>query len=274
MTIELGSVASAPVAASVRSVTRALRILATFDDEHAVLSLPELLDRSGLPKTTAHRLIQTLLRNGFLFRRGDDRYCLGSALLRLSRAVEVAWRLPLAADAAMESLCARSQETVNLYLLEGLTRVCVAQKQGPQNVRYVIPVGVRLPLYAGASGKLLLAHQPPAVFEAVLAAAGRSDEFGETLAADLEKIRRRGYATSWDERERGASSVAAGIEDRKGRVIAALAVSGPTSRFTPDRVEAFAGLLEEASAAMTDALAGSPDGLGSGLPSGADDIRP
>ena len=205
MTIELGSAASGPVAASVRSVTRALRILATFDDEHAVLSLPELLDRSGLPKTTAHRLIQTLLRNGFLFRRGDDRYCLGSALLRLSRAVEVAWRLPLAADAAMESLCARSQETVNLYLLEGLARVCVAQKQGPQNVRYVIPVGVRLPLYAGASGKLLLAHQPPAVLQAVLAAAGRSDEFGETLAADLEKIRRRGYATSWDERERGAA---------------------------------------------------------------------
>jgi DNA-binding IclR family transcriptional regulator len=274
MTTELGIGGPAPVAASVRSVTRALRILATFDDEHAVLSLPELLDRSGLPKTTAHRLIQTLLRNGFLFRRADDRYCLGSALLRLSRAVDVAWRLPSAADAAMESLRARSQETVNLYVLEGLARVCVAQKEGSQNVRYVIPVGVRLPLYAGASGKLLLAHQPPAVFQAVMVAAGRNDEFGTALAADLEKIRRRGYATSWDERERGASSVAAGIEDRNGRVIAALAVSGPTSRFTTDRVEEIAGMVGEASAAMADALAGSRDGLGSGLPPSADDSSP
>jgi DNA-binding IclR family transcriptional regulator len=262
MTVGPGPAAPEPVAASVRSVTRALRILATFDDEHAILTLPELLDRSGLPKTTAHRLVQTLLRNGFLFRRGDDRYCLGSAVLRLSRAVEVAWRLPLAADAAMESLRGRSLETVNLYVLEGITRVCVAQKEGSQNVRYVIPVGVRLPLYAGASGKLLLAHQPPNVFDAVRAAAGLGDERAAALAAELREIRRVGHAASWDERERGASSVAVAIEDRHGRAVAALAVSGPTSRFTPERVDELAALLKESAATMADAFAGSLDGLG------------
>jgi IclR family pca regulon transcriptional regulator len=68
VTAGLGSTRPDPVAASVRSVTRALHILATFDDEHAIVTLQELLDRSRLPRSTAHRLIQTLPRSGFLAR--------------------------------------------------------------------------------------------------------------------------------------------------------------------------------------------------------------
>ena len=251
---------------AVRSVTRALQILAAFDDEHAICSLTELLDRAQLPKTTALRLIQTLQRSGFLFRRSDGRFCLGPVLIRLSRAVEVAWRLPLAADATMESVRARTRETVNLYVLEGLSRVCVAQKQGPQHIRFVIPVGVRLPLWAGASGKLLLAHGDRDFFESVVRASGREEDFSAGLAVELDQIRRRGFAVSRDERERGASSVAAPIPDRRGAVTAALAVSGPTSRFTDDRVAEFAAVLTEAVQQMAVALTGSADSLFQGQP--------
>lgn len=251
---------------AVRSVTRALQILAAFDDEHAICSLTELLDRAQLPKTTALRLIQTLQRSGFLFRRNDGRFCLGPVLIRLSRAVEVAWRLPLAADATMESVRARTRETVNLYLLEGMSRVCVAQKQGPQHIRFVIPVGVRLPLWAGASGKLLLAHGDRDLFESVIRASGKEEDFSAGLAVDLAQIRQRGYAVSRDERERGASSVAAPIVDRRGIVSAALAVSGPTSRFTEDRVAEFAAVLTEAVQQMAVALTGSADSVFQGQP--------
>jgi DNA-binding IclR family transcriptional regulator len=250
---------------AVRSVTRALQILGAFDDEHAVCSLSELLDRAQLPKTTALRLIQTLQRNGFLFRRSDGGICLGPALIRLSRAVEVAWRLPLAADATMESVRAQTRETVNLYLLEGIWRVCVAQKQGTQHIRFVIPVGVRLPLWAGAAGKLLLAHGDRDFFESVMRASGKEEDFSAGLAVDLAQIRRQGYAVSRDERERGASSVAAPIVDRRGGVTAALALSGPTSRFTDDRVAEFAAVLTEAVQQMAVALTGSIDGAYPGL---------
>lgn len=247
---------------SVRSVVRALQILAAFDDEHAICSMTELLERAQLPKTTALRLIQTHLRSGFLFRRGDGRFCLGPVLIRLSRAVEVAWRLPLAADATMESVRARTRETVNLYVLEGMSRVCVAQKQGPQHIRFVIPVGVRLPLWAGASGKLLLAHGGRDFFESVVKASGKEEDFSAGLAVELAQIRRQGYAVSRDERERGASSVAAPIADLRGGVTAALAVSGPTSRFSDDRVSEFAAVLTEAVAQMAVALTGAAESHG------------
>jgi len=251
---------------TVRSVTRALQILAAFDDEHAICSLTELLERAHLPKTTALRLIQSLLRNGFLFRRGDGRFCLGPALIRLARAVDVAWRLPLAADATMESVRSRTRETVNLYLLEGMSRVCVAQKQGPQHIRFVIPVGVRLPLWAGAARKLLLAHGDRDFFESVLRASGKEEDFSAGLAVELGQIREQGYAVSRDERERGASSVAAPILDRRGGVTAALSVSGPTSRFTDDRVADFAAVLTEAVQQMAAALTGSSEAASPGSP--------
>ena len=263
-----------PAGESVRSVTRALQILAVFDEDHAVCSLIELLDRANLPKTTALRLIHTLLRNGFLFRRGDGRFCLGPVLIPLSRAVEVAWRLPVAADATMEVVRARTRETVNLYLLEGMSRVCVAQKQGSQHIRFVIPVGVRLPLWAGAAGKLLLAHGDRDFFESVIRASGKEEDFSAGLAVELAQIRRQGFAVSRDERERGASSVAAPILDRRGAVTAALAVSGPTSRFTDDRVADFVVVLTDAVHQMAAALIGAAEvsspghafeGLGMGL---------
>lgn len=256
---------SAAAGESVRSVTRALQILGAFDDDHAICTLTELLDRANLPKTTARRLIQTLVRSGFLYRRTDGRFCLGPVLIRLSRAVSIAWRLPVAADATMEAVRVRTRETVNLYVLEGMARVCVAQKQGPQHIRFVIPVGVRLPLWAGASGKLLLAHGDRDLFESVLRAAGREEDFSAGLAVELAQIRAQGYAVSRDERERGASSVAAPIPDGRGGVTAALAVSGPTSRFSDDRVAEFAAVLKEAVQQMAVALTGSADGLSPGL---------
>jgi len=265
-------VSEAGAGESVRSVSRALQILGAFDDEHAICTLAELLERANLPKTTALRLIQTLVRGGFLFRRTDGGLCLGPVLIRLSRAVAVAWRLPLAVDATMEAVRARTRETVNLYVLEGMARVCVAQKQGPQHIRFVIPVGVRLPLWAGAAGKLLLAHQDRDFFESVLAAAGREEDFSAGLAVELAQIRGQGYSVSRDERERGASSVAAPIPNGRGGVTSTLAISGPTSRFTDDRVAEFGEVLKEAVKEIAAAFAGSVESFSPGLP--AADLEP
>lgn len=247
---------AAPGSESVRSVSRALQLLAVFDEAHAALSLSDLLERSELPKTTVIRLVQTLEQSGFLFRRSDGRLCLGPALIRLSRAVAVTWSLPEAADQTLEALRGQTLETVNLYLLEGTWRVCVAQKQGPQHVRYVVPIGVRLPLWAGASGKAFLAHRPSDFVARVLRESGKDQAFAGSLAADLEQIRARGYAVSRDERERGAASVSALILDRNQDVVAALAISGPTTRFTDDRVSEFGALLKDAVREISVALEG------------------
>src|SRR5258708_14341324 len=88
----------------VRSVTRALAMLALFNEEHPARSLRELVDHAGLPKTTGLRLVQTLEQAGYLYTRPDGRYCPGPALIPLSRAVDLVWKLPLSAEAVLESL--------------------------------------------------------------------------------------------------------------------------------------------------------------------------
>jgi DNA-binding IclR family transcriptional regulator len=229
---------------SVRSVSRALALLTLFDEETPIRTLRDLIDSSELPKTTVLRLIQTLEQFGYLFERPDGRYCLGPALIRLSRAIEQVWRLPAAADATMEGLRDETKETVNLYVLEGRSRVCVAQKQGLQNIRYVVPVGLPLPLWAGASAKVLLADQEQKFVDRVLREGGKDARFRESFVDELNRVRESGVAVSLGEREPAAASVAAPI--RAGdRTIAALAISGPITRFTPDRVKELSRTLKQ-----------------------------
>jgi DNA-binding IclR family transcriptional regulator len=248
---------------SVRSVARALSLLALFDEEHAIRPLRELVEAAELPKTTVLRLIQTMEQLGYLHTRADGRYCLGPALIRLSRAVGLVWRLPQAADAGMSALREQSQETVNLYVLEGQSRVCVAQKEGRQNIRYVVPVGVPLPLWGGASAKVLLADGPPNLIDGALRAGNKDATYRARFLEELERVRRDGLAVSHGEREPGASSVASPLR-AGGHTIAAVAISGPTSRFTPQRVAELAALLREAVGRMEQSFAkdmtGEPPG--------------
>ena len=244
---------------SVRSVARALSLLTLFDEEHAIRSLRELVEAAGLPKTTVLRLIQTMEQLGYLYARPDGRYCLGPALIRLSRAVELVWRLPQAADAGMAALREQSQETVNLYVLEGHSRVCVAQKEGPQNIRYVVPVGVPLPLWGGASAKVLLAGGRANLVDGALRAGNKDAAYRARFLEELERVRRDGLAVSHGEREPGASSVASPLR-AGGQTIAAVAISGPTSRFTSDRVAELAAQLKEAVGRMEQSFAKDMEG--------------
>lgn len=243
---------------SVRSVRRALSLLTLFDEDRPIRTLRELVDTAELPKTTVLRLIQTLENLGYLYVRPDGRYCLGPTLIRLSRSVELVWRLPVAAEATMGALCDQTRETVNLYVLESKSRICVAQKQGPQNIRYVIPMGVPLPLWGGASAKVLLGDRPQRFVDEILRAGGKDVKYREWFLAELERARAEGVAVSHGEREPAASSVAAPIR-AAGRTIAALAISGPTSRFAPERVIEIAELLKREVRQMQESFAGRMD---------------
>ncbi|MGH7762031.1 MAG: IclR family transcriptional regulator [Candidatus Dormibacteraceae bacterium] len=248
---------------AVRSVSRALSLLTIFSEDQPIRTLRELVDSAELPKTTVLRLIQTLETFGYLYARPDGRYCLGPTLIRLSRAVAQVWRLPVAADATMETVREQTRETVNLYVLEGKTRVCVAQKQGPQNIRYVIPTGVPLPLWGGASAKVLLAGRSPKFVEDVLRSAGKDIRYRDWFRHEVERARTEGVAVSHGEREPHASSVAAPIRTGE-QTIAALAISGPSTRFTAERVDEISAILIKAVEQMQRSFAAELDGEGQG----------
>ena len=256
--------------AGVRSVQRAIELLQLFDPTHRVWSIRALADACALPKTTVVRLVATLEHRGVLWRRQDGLIAIGPALLRWADLARSAWELPEAAREVMSDLSRRSRETVNLYVRSGTNRVCIAQHEGPQNLRHVVSVGDELPLWAGAAGKVLLAGADDAFVGAVAACSPAGPAHHTELWDQVRSAAASGYAVTHGEPELGASGVAAPVHDGEGRVVAALALGGPSARFTPERVKE---LIAEVVAAAQSLSLLDLTHLGAGPPPRPSDAR-
>ncbi|GAB3273884.1 IclR family transcriptional regulator [Kineosporia babensis] len=213
----------------VRSVSRAVDLLEAFDLGHPARTLRELIEVTGLPKSTVLRLVGTWENRGYLLLLSDGRYALGPGLLRWVRAADALWEVSAAARSAMKALVDRYGETVNIYVRQGEHRVSIAQHEGTATVRSVVVVGSPMPLELGASGRVL------------------------RTGVDL--------AVSHGEREVGASSVSAAIRAADGRVLAALAMSGPTSRFVEETVTRYTVAVRAAAAQIAEQGLGSVEAL-------------
>ncbi|GAB3213818.1 IclR family transcriptional regulator [Marinactinospora thermotolerans] len=230
----------------VRSVLRAVDLLALFDERHQSRSIRELTEGSGLAKTTVLRLVHTLELRGLLWSRPDGLIAAGPGLLRWAGLARAAWQVPEPVREVMRELVAETAETANLYVRGDATRVCVAQQEGPQNLRHVVAVGDELPLWAGAAARVLLIGCDDALLRRVAAASPFGARHAETLRIRIAAARADGHAVSHGEREVGASGVAAPVVDGAGRVVAAIALGGPTARFTSEAVAEFAGAVTRA----------------------------
>ncbi|MEJ8543939.1 IclR family transcriptional regulator [Brevibacillus borstelensis] len=237
--------------ANVRAVERALDILLCFTDA-TDLGLSEIAGRLSLHKSTVHRLLATLENKGFLIRDAQtEKYRLGF------RVWELSVNLAHSDDPAtlwlpeMERLRDVVGETISLYVRDGNERIRIQAVQSNQAIRRVAPVGARMPLSVGASSKVLVAYAEPAVREEALNDPLWPESIDrEAYLEQLEQIRRQGFATSVEERELGAAAVAAPIFNRNNKLVAALAVSGPSNRLTPERMMEIAKPIMESAYRM------------------------
>lgn len=183
--------------------------------------LNELCARTGLPRATAHRLAVGLEAHRMLARDPLGAWRPGPALSELASGAED----PLldAAAAILPRLREITEESVQLYRLDGHSRVCVAALEPTSGLRDTVPIGARLPLTAGSAAKVLLAWADPELQAGMLGEA----VFSERALAD---IRRRGWAQSVAERSAGVASISAPVRDSAEQVVAAVSVSGPIDR--------------------------------------------
>lgn len=252
------SVASA--GGTARAVERALDVLLAFADQGGDLGITELSRHLGLPKPTVYRFVEALARRDLLARDSQRRrYRLGLSALRLGSAYLRDLDVRRVALPVMQELARATGETVDLNIVRGYHRVCIEKVESDQAIRHFVELGRPLPLYAGASGKVLLAWMEPADMEAVIAAGlppltPRTVTDPGRLRADLAEIRRRGYAISVGERVAGASAVSAPVRDASRRVVAGLTISGPTYRLTPTRLRRFSGLVRRGAAKISAGL--------------------
>jgi DNA-binding IclR family transcriptional regulator len=229
---------------SVRIVDKTLRILRLFGERQMEWGLGALAREVGIPKTTVYRILRVLQAHGFLVQDADTRrFRLGLAALELGRRAYEGLELAHVARPVMEQLALASDETVLLQVVdrEQMRVVCIERVQQRSGLQLILEIGATAPLYAGCSSKALLAFQPSAVIENVIAQGLRPVTPNTItdpahLRRELDDIRRDGYAVSFEETDVGVAGASAPVRDLAGRVLASLSVSGPLARVNRENI--------------------------------------
>lgn len=231
---------------SVSALDKALNVLERLSGLDADIDLGSLARETRLPKSTLLRLLAALKRHNLVHQdERTRRFRLGWALIYLGRAANRAFNLVELVHPFLERLSKQIGETANLVLLERNYSVYVDQVVSDSIIRGAPPVGAELGLHCTAAGKVLLGFQPPDRLERILAQIRLKELTAKTitdpahLRQALRRVRRQGYAVDDEESEIGGRCVAAPVRDREGRVIAAVSVVGPSSRFSREAIPRF-----------------------------------
>jgi len=246
-----------------QSVERISNVLLAFTSGESHLGVSEIARRLELPKSAVHRTLTALCRTGLVQRDPQaPRYSLGPRAIELSLAA--IWRSDIrpAALLIMQDVTARTAETTTLSLLAGDERFYTAQVESPQEVRMTIEPGRRFPLYAGASGRAILAFFDEARLEDYLdrmplkplTEATITDP--DRLRSEVARVRAAGYAASAGERDPWAASVAAPVFARSGQVVGSISVCGPRGRVGEAEIRRHGATVKEAAARLSHVMGG------------------
>jgi DNA-binding IclR family transcriptional regulator len=221
-----------------------LRLLAA--DSSGGLTFGELVARSGLPRTTVHRIRGALEQEDFIFTdTATGRLHLGPGLMRLAMAKR---DLPTVVRPYLEQLARELNETVDLGVLDGMHVLFIAQHPAPQRSLMVVSqVGARFPACCTANGKALLAQLPADELRRRLpkrleSRATHTPVNRKSLLAELEQVRASGLAFDCEEHHAGICGVGVVITDIDGST-ASISVPMPAARFHEDLDTVTAALL-------------------------------
>ncbi len=227
------------------------------------ISLRDLTTKMKVPASTAHRLLLILEGRGFLsmdavsqkWEIGVRAFQVGNAYLRRTGLAEMA-RTYLA------MIGSASGETANLSIRQGDRMIVIAQVESHNPLRAFFRLGSQIPVYCSAAGKAVLAHLPgdevDAIFENMVPArlTNRTIVSLPVLRMQLREIKARGWALDDEEQVAGMRCVAAPVMDKDGLPIAALSLTGPTSRFEMPSIERLSTLVIDAARGVSDAMCG------------------
>jgi DNA-binding IclR family transcriptional regulator len=247
----------------VQSLDRALDLLEALAVAGDDISLSQLTEQVKLPLGTVHRLLSGLVERGYAAQDRETRlYGPGPRLLEMGARAAANRRFSLSriARPALQELTAATDETSNLLVLQGDEGVYSEQAASARLVRMFTEVGQRVPLYCTGGGKAILSGFTPEQLDAYLsrvtlrAFTPKTLATPELLRAELEQAGAQGFALDDEEREAGVCCVAAPIFDRFGRCVAALSISGPTTRMARERAVALGPQVRRAADSCSHAL--------------------
>lgn len=223
----------------VQSLERGLAVIRAFDAEHPEMTLSEVARATGLTRAAARRFLHTLVELGYVRAHGRL-FALRPRILELGYAYLSSLGLSEVATPHLEAFVATVHESSSVSVLDGDEVVYVARVPTRRIMTVVISVGTRFPAHATSMGRVLLAGQSDEWLDGYLASAPLSQLTRRTitdparLRTELLRVRRQGWAMVDEELEEGLRAIAAPIHDPRGKVIAAVNVSAPTRRGSPE----------------------------------------
>ena len=237
-----------------------LDILETIRESRSGLGLAELARALDLPKPTAYRIIATLEARGFVSRDGGGHYQMTRKFFDLQQIESEEQVLTQVAPPFMERLVESCRETVNLGILDAAEVVVISTIESPQAIRMSSKIGNRRYLHSTALGKVLLSGLSEKEVRRLIRIQGLPRLTPKTivtqkgLAAELDQVRRQGYAIDNEENEADGRCIGAPVVGQGGRIIAALSISAPVFRMDMARARSLRGELIESCREISRAL--------------------
>ena len=247
----------------IQSLERAFGLLELLSRHPGGLHLLEAAKAAGLHKSTAHRFLASLIALGYVRKPEETggRYQLTLRLFELGSRMVTDLDLTAQARPALDRLCAEAGEAAHLVVRDGTDIVYIYKAENPAAGHQLSSrIGMRRPLYCTAAGKAILAALPEDEAARLWQAGEITAYTPHTLLSlpalqrDLAETRRSGFAHDREENELGVYCLAAAIRDYTGRCLAALSVSSPVARMTPERVARLGACAVETAREISAAL--------------------
>jgi DNA-binding IclR family transcriptional regulator len=240
-----------------KSFEKMFNILSLYTMDRTSLSISEIQEELQLPKSTIFRILNTLEKENYIQRNPEShRYSLGINFFRLGSIVQSQLDFRKVALPIMNQLVKETNETAELNIMDGISRVCVEKVDSSLDVRNFVRIGERKHIHAGASGKVLLAYQPQEKLEEIINQLKQTDRNINIprLYESLKIIKAEGYSLTKGERVPGSFAVAAPIFDQNGEMIASLTLAGPIQRLSIEREHELISNLKESALEISQQL--------------------
>lgn len=236
----------------VQSIDRAMSILECFSENRRELKLSEIAKMLDLNKSTVHGIITTLKYHRLIDQDElTQRYRLGIRFLEFGDVIINSMDIRNVAYPVIEDVCGRIEETVNLGMIDGSDVIYIEMKECSKSIRISSKIGLRIPAYATADGRIILCYMEKDKLAKTLPK--RLKKFTVNTVTDKRKLmhrfsemRENGYAIDNEEVVQGIKCVAAPIFDHKGDALYSLSAIGPSIRMTDDKIKDLKIIMKEA----------------------------
>ncbi|HET7627220.1 MAG TPA: IclR family transcriptional regulator [Bacillales bacterium] len=213
----------------VQSIDRAMDIIQVLisEDNRRTWSISEIADIVGLPASSVHRLLGSLVKHGLVEKAPETkRYQIGYTWMEIGYWLHERLDFRQTARPFMEQLAADTRETVYLSVPTGDSAVIVERIDSPDRVRIIDNIGERIPMHIGAANKSMLAFMEEMKRTQIIESLQQITKIqGKELMEQLSQIKNRGYAVSFGEKTPGTASIAAPVINRRQDVVGAVYIN-------------------------------------------------